>query len=146
MVYHAGVDRVNIAIIGSSYQHVTERGSLYQVAVFLNDETSVLGTARHIEADSLGLRSFARWPINSRQSLLAKLSLQTTEYGGRHPVFNNLRQDDSYTAGLGWQLNLTPVTVLSAEAEYLHNSSNIDIYSYDRKSAFISLRYDFDMR
>ena len=65
------------------------------------------------------------------------------EYGKIHPVFSALRKDTNAAAALGWEYKWNPVTYLKLEAEYLQNSSNIEVYDYDRVSAFISLRYDF---
>lgn len=134
---------MNLAVIGTSYNVTSKKGNHYQTAIFYNDESSEKSQGEHNEVDTLGLRSLIKWPFTVKHSLYSKITLQTLEYGKTHPVFNMLREDQNFSAALGWEIKLNPVTVFTAEAEYSENSSNIDVYDYDRSSAFISLRYLF---
>ena len=134
---------MNLTAIGTSYNVISKKGNYYQTALFYNDESSQTKHGEHNEVDSLGLRSLIKWPFSAKNSLYGKITLQVMEYGKTHPVFNMLRDDQLYSATFGWEIKLNPVTVFTAEAEYSENSSNIDVYDYDRTSAFISLRYNF---
>lgn len=134
---------MDLSIIGSTYQTINKHGSLYQLALHYSTESSHTGIAGHLETETLGMRTYGKWPLDRKNSLYGRITLQNIEHGGKHPVFNVLRQDRAASTSLGWELNLTPVTVLNLEAAYLQNSSNINVYDYVRKSAFVSLRYDF---
>ena len=134
---------MSLAVIGTSYDVISKKGNYYQTALFYNDESSDIDRGEHNEVDSLGLRTLVKWPLSNKKSLYGKITLQNMEYGKTHPVFSVLRKDQLYAATFGWETKLNSVTVFTVEAEYSENSSNIDIYDYDRTSAFISLRYNF---
>ncbi len=134
---------MTLVILGSAYQYITPKSNLYQAAVFYNDQSSKLDTGKANETDTFGLRSYMKWPLSTKHSIYSKFLLETMKYGATNPVFGVTRKDNLLSAAIGWEINLNNVTVLAAETEYLTNSSNIDLYKYDRKSAFISLRYNF---
>jgi hypothetical protein len=134
---------MNLGMLGTSLLYISNAGNIYQGALYYSDESSQIDSGEYNEVDTLGMRAFMQWPINPTHSIYSKITLQSMEYGKIHPVFSVLRKDDFYAAALGWEAKLTPVTVFKAEAEYSQNSSNIEIYEYDRTTAFISLRYNF---
>ena len=133
---------MKMAILGTAYQFVTQKGNIYQTALFYNDQTSTHNNGKANEADTLGLRGYIKWPLSAHNAFYSKLLAESMKYGAYNPVFGITRDDKQFSASLGWEYKLNQSTVL-AEAEYLKNSSNIDLYAYDRKSAFISLSYNF---
>ncbi|MGB0695179.1 MAG: tetratricopeptide repeat protein [Rhodospirillaceae bacterium] len=70
-------------------------------------------------------------------------SLEYRDYRGTDPLFLKVRDDYqlSLTAGVRYQIQDS--LSIEPEISYTDNSSNISLYSFDRLTGMVTLRYDF---
>jgi len=62
-----------------------------------------------------------------------RVSLQKTEHADQHPIFfNDVRNDTSTNAAVGWSWTYSNRLTMSAEASYSSGDSNIPLFEYTR--------------
>jgi len=90
------------------------------------------------DADALGIG--CAYVLFFKNSSRVRLSLdyQNTEYDARvidyntTSVSNSKRDDDTLVAGLDIQYQFTEIFGIYANYSYIHSSSNVSIYDYNR--------------
>ncbi len=71
------------------------------------------------------------------------LQAERSSFRNRDALFLRKREDDYYSLAVGATWDFRPQWSLRGEVSYADNDSNIDIYSYDRTVAGITLRFDY---
>lgn len=73
------------------------------------------------------------WRYNNSHTPYLRVSLQKTEHEDEHPIFfNDVRNDTSTTAAVGWSWTYSNSLTFSAEASYSSGDSNIPLFEYTR--------------
>jgi|GEM_PF-260991 len=115
----------------------------HSIGVLYGDEQTRLSEAEHNAKDFYGLFYAWQWTVTASHQLFARAIVQDVEYEDIHPTFFEIREDEYYTATLGWQWQFDPQWQLSLEASYTDNHSNLDLFTYDRNVVEAGISYQF---
>lgn len=119
---------------------VTHTGNIYR-----GDESPESATAgKHNGREYFGAAYSLLYRLNAGHTPFLRASLQSVEHDSTHPVFfNTVREDDtrSFTAGWFWQAQRR--LMVTAEATYTDNTSNIPLFDYSRFKYQAGIRYQF---
>jgi len=67
------------------------------------------------------------------------------EHDNEHPVFfNTTRSDDTESISVGWFWQVAGNLMVTGEAAYTDNSSNIPLFDYSRFKYQAGIRYQFN--
>lgn len=116
---------------------------LHSIGVLYGDEKTRLSDAEHNAKDFYGLFYAWQWTVTATHQLFARAIVQDVEYEGTHPTFFEVREDEYYTATLGWQWQFDPQWQVSLQASYTDNHSNLDLFAYDRNVVEAGISYQF---
>ena len=81
--------------------------------------------------------------IGANIDLYASAGYQSSRFETRNVIFNAQRKDNQTDATLGVLWRVDRVWSVRPQVTYMRNTSNIDIYAFDRYEASITLRRDF---
>jgi tetratricopeptide (TPR) repeat protein len=82
--------------------------------------------------------------LNAQHTPYIRASIQDVEHDDNHPVFfNTVRQDDTQSVTTGWFWQLQRNLLITAEASYTDNSSNIQLFDYSRFKYQAGFRLQF---
>ncbi len=95
------------------------------------------------DRDLYGFRLGTELAASSDYSVDVTLLAERSDYNQRDPLFLRKREDDYYSVVVGATWDFRRQWSLRGEVSYADNSSNIDIYSYDRVGAGVTLRFDY---
>jgi len=104
------------------------------------------GALDNTERDILGIQLGTALTFTSKLALQISASYQNSEYAGAQvfAAFNNaIREDDYTTADINLLWVFRRDWRLDTKFTYLDNSSNIEIYNYDRNIFRLNLNYSF---
>jgi hypothetical protein len=91
-----------------------------------------------------GLAYSLLYRLNSQHTPYLRASLQDVEHDSQHPVFfNTIRKDDTRSLSLGWFWQLQRNLMITGEASYTDNTSNIQLFDYTRFKYQAGFRYQF---
>ena len=90
-----------------------------------------------------GLRVGGQLIVGEKSTLFTDAGFQTGDYGKTNQQFNLTRMDQIYDISLGMNWHLDRSWTISPKITYLHNESNIDIYTHDRSDISLTIRRDF---
>jgi hypothetical protein len=90
-----------------------------------------------------GLRLGTIVAAGADYSMDVTLRAERSSYRERDTLFLRKREDDFYSLAVGATWEFRPQWSLRGEVSYADNDSNIDIYSYDRAAAGVTLRFDY---
>lgn len=93
--------------------------------------------------DIYGLRASAQMAINYKLVAYANTSYEIREYDENEPIFQRKREDDQFDFSVGLRYLPMPGFTIRPQVSYLHNDSNIDLFSFDRTVVSINFRKDF---
>jgi tetratricopeptide (TPR) repeat protein len=82
--------------------------------------------------------------LNAQHTPYLRASIQDVEHDSRHPVFfNTVREDDTRSLTFGWFWQLQRGLLITGEAAYTDNASNIPLFDYTRFKYQAGFRYQF---
>lgn len=91
-----------------------------------------------------GLAYSMLYRMNAQHTPYLRASVQDVEHDSEHPVFfNTVRSDDNQSVTAGWFWQLTRDLMITAEASYTDNSSDIQLFDYSRFKYQAGFRYQF---
>lgn len=73
----------------------------------------------------------------------AALAYAQSDYDGPIPLIDVTRQDRNFTAGVGAVYLISRGWSVRGEYQYIHNDSNVDLYTYSRQVVAVKLRYEY---
>ncbi len=91
----------------------------------------------------LGARVALQWSAGASGEWFGFASAAIGRYLDLNPNFLVTRSDRQYDAGFGFNWRLAPDWSLRPQLSYTRNSSNIELYDYNRYDLSITLRRDF---
>lgn len=92
--------------------------------------------------DAIGLHLGALFSLSEKSAVRTDLNYQTSEYDGQQVAFGTVRDDDTLALNVNYDYLLTRRWKLNAYITHLDNSSNINIYEYDRQRIGINFIYE----
>lgn len=82
------------------------------------------------------------WRINDSHTPYLRMSVQKTEHADEHPIFfNDVRNDTSANAAIGWGWDYSRNLSVSAELGYSSADSNIPLFNYTRTKFQAGFRF-----
>ena len=91
-----------------------------------------------------GLAYSALYRISARHIPFLRVSIQDVEHDSEHPVFfNTKRSGKIQSATVGWFWQVTNNLMITFEATFTDNSSDIGLFDYERFKYQTGLRYQF---
>ncbi|MFK7865446.1 MAG: tetratricopeptide repeat protein [Pseudohongiellaceae bacterium] len=91
-----------------------------------------------------GLAYSMLYRLNGQHTPFLRISAQDVEHDSEHPVFfNTTRSDDNQSATLGWFWQVNRKFLVTGDASYTDNSSNIELFDFSRLRLQAGFRYRF---
>ncbi len=135
---------VDLKLAGAAWMHRwTQASLLVASSLYAGNERAENRAAEHNGKAYYGARLGLEWQRWARHQPFVSATFQAAEYDANDPVFGTRREDDFLELRLGWVWNLRPAWKASAEYSAIRNTSNIDLYEYDRDQVTAGVRYDF---
>ena len=126
-------------LFASSNQPMTYLTAYYGTE---DEQTSIVGS-EFVGRDYFGVRAGLRIKTSARLLWSAVLTYQQSEYGGEHPLFADTREDDFVNLILGADYLYSGGWSVRPEITYSDNNSTLEINSYDRLRAMVTVRKEF---
>lgn len=92
--------------------------------------------------DFTGLNLGALLNINNKNSARINLNYQSSEYDGQQVAFGTARDDDTLALNVNYDYLLSRRWKFNAYISHLDNSSNINIYDYDRDRIGVNFTFE----
>lgn len=123
--------------IAGSFTHT---GNIYH-----GDESPEFpGTGKHNGRSYSGAAYSLLYRLNAQHTPYLRASIQDVEHDANHPVFfNTVRADDTRSITAGWFWQLQSNLMITGQASYTDNSSNIPLFDYSRFKYQAGFRYQF---
>ena len=91
-----------------------------------------------------GLAYSLLYRLNAQHTPYLRATAQDVEHDSEHPVFfNTVRSDDNRSFTAGWFFQFTRDLMITTEASYTDNASNIELFDYSRFKYQAGFRYQF---
>ena len=91
-----------------------------------------------------GLAYNLLYRLNAQHTPFLRASFQDVEHDSEHPVFfDTVRSDENKSMTVGWFWQYNRRFMLTAEASYTDNSSDIELFDYSRSKYQVGFRYQF---
>ena len=113
-------------------------GATLSLSAYLADETTTDSTYNYLGRNYVGNRLALQWQPKVSHELLLSWSQQNI-----HPVFGKRREESYSQLALEWNWHFVPHWSAGLTLNHFNNSSNIEIYSYDRTQEYATLGYSF---
>lgn len=134
----------DLGLLGTGYTHTMNAASrtLVSVSAVAGHERDV---GQRIDGDRklYGVRIGGQTGWGERVDFYASAGYQPSRYQSYNVVFNQQRTDNQGDVALGAVWRIDGAWQLRPQLTYTRNTSNIDIYTYTRYEASITLRRDF---
>jgi hypothetical protein len=102
------------------------------------------GAGEHNGRDFTGFAYSLLYRLNAQHTPYLRASLQGVEHDDEHPVFfDTKREDDTDTISIGWFWQAGRNFMVTAEAAYTDQESNIELFDYSRFKYQLGFRYQF---
>jgi hypothetical protein len=112
--------------------------------LYTADENPDFSAGDHNGRKFTGLAYSVLWRLNAQHTPYLRASMQDVEHDSEHPVFfNTEREDDTNSFSVGWFWQLQRKLMITAEASYTDNGSNIELFDYSRFKYQAGIRYQF---
>ena len=138
---------VNQLSLGATWTHIY--ASTYQPLTYLTlyygteDEQTDIPDSAFVGRDYFGFRAGLLIKSSARLLWSAVFSYQNSEYGGISPIFGEIRTDDFFNLIVGADYLYSGGWSLRPEITYSDNDSSLEINSYDRLRALVTVRKEF---
>ena len=112
------------------------------LTLFYADERALHTRGKHNGRQYYGLAHSVLWRLNNTHTPYARVSLQSTDYDSKHPVFfNDIREDNNLSATLGWTWQYSSRFSVNGEMSYNEADSNITLFEYTRFKYQLGLQF-----
>jgi len=119
---------------------VTHTGNIYHG----DEDPRSSGAGEHNGRDYVGVAYSLLYRLNAEHTPFLRLSAQNVDHDNTHPVFfNTVREDETRSVTAGWFWQIQRSFMLTAEASYIDNSSNIPLFDYSRFKYQAGFRFQF---
>lgn len=117
----------------------------HTVSIYTADESPEAATGGdHNGRSFTGLAYSLLYRMNAQHTPFLRASFQDVEHDSQHPVFfNTERSGETTSVTLGWFWQIARNFMVTGEAAFTDNSSNIPLFNYSRFKYQAGLRYQF---
>ncbi len=117
----------------------------HTLSVYRADESpEASGAGDHNGREFTGLAYSLLYSMNSQHTPFLRASYQEVDHDSEHPVFfNTKRSGETTSLTLGWFWSIARNLMVTGEAAYTDNNSNITLFDYSRFKYQAGLRYQF---
>lgn len=120
---------------------INNKKNVMSISAFLGSESP------DIEGNELNMRDYVGLSLDfynvDYSGLFSGLKTYQFKHQDLNPTFNDTRKDILSSINIGYKWKPKKHWLIIGQLGYSDNSSNIDLYSYDRTTAEITLRVDF---
>lgn len=116
--------------------------SLYYLGLFYGDESVDESSQRFQERNFFGAKLGGRW-VHNNNSIFGNIVLQSSKYGAENPVWLETRKDTFLSIEAGYEIPWRRDLSLKPKISFTQNSSNIDVFEYDRFVLGVYAAYKF---
>ena len=132
-------------IVGVGYAQALQ--GRYSPVVFVSgymgsERERALGVP-HLGHEPFGARIGMQLTLREDLTLNAFAAYEERRYNGQEPLFGVARRDRQTDLRVGLSWKLAPEWTLNPQLSYTGNSSNVNLFKYDRTVASVALRKDF---
>ncbi|HEX5276872.1 MAG TPA: tetratricopeptide repeat protein [Fluviicoccus sp.] len=96
----------------------------------------------HFGNDFFGVRGGGSLTLSNTLRLNSSLSYESRKYDANYPGGFDARDESQVDFSLGAAFKLRPALTLQPNYSFTHNTSNVDLFDYDRHVVSVDLRYD----
>ena len=132
----------NFRTLGVGLSHRTDGSSTLAVGISAGEEHDTGGNPDG-DKRQLGLRASVDFPLKPRWSAGASLAWQQVDYDRINPAFLVERRDRRADLEVSLQTILQPALSLRFGLTFTGQRSNVPIYDFDRREAWLLLRREF---
>lgn len=129
--------------IGYSQAFAAPYAPVAYISIYGGEQKETNGNFSWLGFKPYGARIGGQLSLNERTLLFSGFSYEYRTYNGTEPLFLVQRRDNQFDARLGLTYTFAPKWSLTPQVAYTNNDSNIDLNSYDRTVASVSVRRDF---
>ena len=117
----------------------------HSLNIYTADEDPAASTGGdHNGRSYSGLAYSALYRMNAQHTPFLRVSIQDVDHDSEHPVFfNTKRSGETRSATVGWFWQIAKNLMVTGEAAFTDNNSNIDLFDYERFKYQAGLRYQF---
>ena len=90
-----------------------------------------------------GVMTTNNYPINTKLNANSTIYYNKMKEDNTDQTFNKRREDYTTTLSLGLSYDLSKTTSISSNLKYIKNSSNIELFSYDKNTIDFTIRKSF---
>jgi len=124
---------------------ITKSNNRNQISgsIFYGDDSIQNAIGKNYETQFLGIALADQYLLRPRHMLYGRLFMQANDHQANDPIFNIKRDNETFSASLGWIWQLNSNLTLTTDYTFSDNESNINLYSWDRNRAQTGLRILF---
>ena len=115
----------------------------HTVSVYFGDEDARVTFGENNAQQFYGLAFSEQFLLKQGHIPYFRVSVHKSENKAAAPIFNIVREDDTFSTSLGYIWSATPHINVTTDVTYTENDSNLDLFSYDRVKYQTGLRYQF---
>lgn len=116
---------------------------LHSVSLYYGDESSVHSIGSNNAQQFYGIALSEQFQLSAAHLPYLRVSLHRSNNKDTDNVFNVDREDNTFSATLGWIWRLGSRFNLNSDLTFTENDSNIELYEYDRLKYQAGFRYSF---
>jgi len=116
---------------------------LHNVSVYYGDEKAQRSAGDNNAQVFYGIAFSEQIQFRPGHIPYFRISFHKSENSSVAPVFNIIREDDTFSTSLGWIWQFSRNINITTDVTYTDNDSNIDLYAYSRVKFQTGLRYQF---
>lgn len=114
--------------------------SLHSIKFSTRKET---GSDAAINRQIFSLNYHLQYPVDEQWLLLGSVGLQHTKYDEKHPIFEDVREEDLKLAQFVTRYSLNEKFIIELAVKVQDKNSNIDLFTYERSVVSLGGQYIF---
>ena len=136
---NANLRDINQILLSGVLTKSTNNNQL-SASIFFADDNIQRDVGKNNETQMTGLAIVDQYLLAPRHLLYGRASLQNSEHQAADPIFAVNRDNETFSASVGWIWQLMPTFTVTTDFTFTDNESNIDLYSFDRQRFQVGFR------
>lgn len=130
-------------VLGTSYAQQFKSSMLYYVGGYAGRESVKSSLFPDLGHRIFGLRAGLQMPLNAKWSLFTSASVENRKYGGPHPLFLTVRNDNQLDLNVGAAWKITDQWRITPQINFNRSHSNIVVNDNSKSSVSVTVRREF---